>query len=300
MRIFEVQKYRKNLLQFVLSPPPLCRRRKTEIEMKEQKHLLSYVRRAVDDYHMIEEGDKIAIGVSGGKDSLTLLAALAGLRAFYPQKFELTAVTEDMGFPGSDFSGIASFCETLGIPYHVAPTDIAKIIFDIRKEPNPCSLCAKMRRGALHATAKALGCNKVALGHHFDDAVETFMLNLFFEGRIGCFSPVTYLSRADLTLIRPLLYLPEKAVISYAAAAKLPVTKSLCPADGNTQRESMKLLLRELDRQNKGLKYRIFGAMQRGEIDGFRAISKMTGIKAYADEMPMDDLTTSTEIPNEN
>ena len=252
--------------------------------MKEQKHLLSYVRRAVDDYGMIEEGDRIAVGVSGGKDSLTLLAALAGLKRFYPKKFELVAITEDMGFEGSDWSAVAEFCERLGVEYKIEKTDIAKIVFDIRKESSPCSLCAKMRRGALNGSAKKFGCNKVALGHHYDDVVETFMLNLFFEGRIGCFRPVTYLSRMDVTVIRPMIYMPEKDVRAYAAAAELPVTKSLCPADGNTQREEMKQLLQELDKTNKGLKYRVFGAIQRGEIDGWKNIGAPDGVKAYSED----------------
>lgn len=252
--------------------------------MKEQKHLLSYVRRAVDDYNMIEEGDRIAVGISGGKDSLTLLAALAGLKRFYPKKFELVAITEDMGFEGSDYSAIAEFCKSLDVKYHIEKTDIAKIVFDIRKESSPCSLCAKMRRGALNGSAKKFGCNKVALGHHYDDAVETFMLNLFFEGRIGCFRPVTYLSRMDVTVIRPMIYMPEKDVRAYASVTSLPVTKSLCPADGNTQREEMKELLQALDKTNKGLKYRIFGAIQRGEIDGWKNIGAPDGVKAYAEE----------------
>ena len=252
--------------------------------MKEQKHLLSYVRRAVDDYNMIEEGDRIAVGVSGGKDSLTLLAALAGLRIFYPKKFELIAITEDMGFEGSDWSAVSEFCRKLDVEYHIERTDIAKIVFDIRKESSPCSLCAKMRRGALNGSAKKFGCNKVALGHHYDDVVETFMLNLFFEGRIGCFRPVTYLTRMDVTVIRPMIYMPEKVVRAYATAAGLPVTKSLCPADGNTQREEMKNLLQEMDRQNKGLKYRVFGAIQRGEIDGWKNIGAPDGVKAYSEE----------------
>lgn len=258
--------------------------------MKEQKHLLSYVRRAVDDYEMINDGDRIAVGVSGGKDSLTLLAAMAGLRLFYPQKFELVAITEDMGFEGSDFSPVAEFCSSLDVPYFVEKTDIARVIFDIRKESNPCSLCAKMRRGALHGDAKKHGCNKVALGHHFDDAVETFMLNLFFEGRIGCFSPVTYLSRADLTMIRPMIYMPEKEVRAYSSKVELPVVKSSCPADGNTKREEMKRLLHDFERSHPGLKYRIFGAIQRGEIDGFKQTGRLEGVKAYSDydEEPSD------------
>lgn len=238
--------------------------------MDHKKHILSYTRRAVDDYQMIRPGDKIAVGVSAGKDSLALLCAMAALKRFYPTPFELVAITVDMGFEGgSDFSPIAKLCEELEVPYKVVPSEIAKIIFDIRKEPNPCSLCAKLRRGALHNAAKAEGCTSVALGHHFDDAVETFMLNLFYEGRIGCFQPVTYLSRVGLYVIRPLLYAPEKEVAAFAKEADLPVIPSSCPADENTQRESMKQLLAQLERSNKGLRHRIFGAMQRGEIDGF-------------------------------
>ena len=252
--------------------------------MKELKRILSYTRRALDDYEMIADGDKIAVGVSAGKDSLTLLYALAEIRRFYPKKFELIAITVDMGFPNTDLSGIEKLCEELNVEYHVVPTQIYEIIFEERKEKNPCSLCAKMRRGVLYNSAKELGCNKVALGHHFDDAIETFMLNLFFEGRIGCFSPVTYLSRIDLHMIRPLLYAPEKDVRYFANKAELPVVKSSCPADGNTQREEMKNLLRELDIKHKGLRYRIFGAIQRGEIDGFRPSSDMSGIKDYMND----------------
>ena len=250
--------------------------------MKELKRILSYTRRAVDDYEMIEDGDKIAVGVSAGKDSLALL--YAEMRRFYPKKYELIAITVDMGFPNTSFDGIKALCEKLDVKYHIVPTQIYQIIFEERKEKSPCSLCAKMRRGVLYNTAKELGCNKVALGHHFDDAIETFMLNLFFEGRIGCFSPVTYLSRIDLTMIRPLLYASEKSVRQFSEKAELPVVKSTCPADGNTEREEMKTLLRELDIKHKGLRYRIFGAMQRGEIDGFKAASTMNGIKEYDEE----------------
>ena len=252
--------------------------------MENIKRVLSYVRRGVDDYEMIEEGDKIAVGVSAGKDSLTLLCAMAELRRFYPKKFELCAITVDMGFEGTDFSPIKELCEQLNVEYHIVPTQISKVIFDVRKEKNPCSLCAKMRRGALYGYAREIGFNKVALGHHFDDVVETFMLNLFFEGRLGCFQPVTYLSNTQITLIRPMLYMPEKDVRYFAAKAELPVVKSSCPADGNTEREEMKQLLASLERQNKGLRYRIFGAIQRGEIDGFKQIGKMQGIKAYEQE----------------
>ena len=257
--------------------------------MEHIKRILSYTRRALDDYGMLSPGDRVAVGVSAGKDSLTLLCAMAELRRFYPVPFELVAITIDMGFEGMDFDPIRRLCEELNVPYHVIPTEISKIIFDVRKEKNPCSLCAKMRRGALHNAAKELGCNVVALGHHFDDAVETFMLNLFFEGRIGCFSPVTYLSRVGLKMIRPMLYMPEKDVRYFASKASLPVVKSTCPADGNTQREEIKKLLGELDRKHDGLRYRIFGAMQRGEIDGFRMASNMQGIKTYQNDSSAED-----------
>ncbi len=249
--------------------------------MDYRKHLLSYARRAVDDYGMIRAGDRIAVGVSAGKDSLALLHAMAGLRRFYPQPFELMAITVDMGFSAIEqnrgremdpdpYAGIRALCERLEVPCHVVPSEIAKIIFDVRREPNPCSLCAKLRRGALNTAAKELGCTTVALGHHFDDAVETFMLNLFYEGRIGCFQPVTYLSRVDLRVIRPLLYTPEKEIRAFAAAEGLPVVPSACPADENTEREAMKQLLRTLERENHGLRHRIFGAMQRAGVDGFK------------------------------
>ena len=252
--------------------------------MEHIKRVLSYTRRAIDDYEMIKPNDRIAVGVSAGKDSLTLLCALSELRRFYPIPFELCAITVDMGFEGMDLSAVEALCKDLDVEYHIIPTQISKIIFEERKEASPCSLCAKMRRGAIHTSAKELGCNKVALGHHFDDTVETFMLNLFFEGRIGCFSPVTYLSRTDITLIRPMIYLPEKDVRYYANATELPVVKSTCPADGNTQREEMKKLLAELDRKHKGLRYRIFGAIQRGEVDGFKETGRLKGIEAYSVE----------------
>ena len=237
--------------------------------MNAMKRMLSFVRRAVDDYAMIEDGDRIAVGVSGGKDSLALVATLAEMRLFYPKKYELFAVTVDMGFEGADYSEIEEFCRRHGVKYKLVKTDIAKIIFDVRRESNPCSLCAKMRRGSLHAAAVELGCNKVSLGHHFDDAVETFMMNLFFEGRLGCFSPVTYLSNRDITLIRPMIYTTEKDVRYFAGRTGLPVAESLCPEDKATERENMKKLLSELERGNKGIRHRIFNAMCKGNIDGF-------------------------------
>lgn len=250
--------------------------------MNEMKRLLSFVRRAVDDYNMIEDGDRIAVGVSGGKDSLTLLEVLSEMRRFYPKKYEVFAVTVDMGFEGQDYSEIEEYCRRLGVKYKIVKTEIAKIIFNVRRESNPCSLCARMRRGSLHAAAQELGCNKVALGHHYDDAIETFMLNLFFEGRLGCFSPVTYLSNRKITLIRPLLYAQEKDLLYFTRRRTLPISKSLCPEDHATERENMKKLLAELEKNNKGLRHRIFTAMCTGEIDGFKKLGK------YPDAGPID------------
>ena len=243
--------------------------------MKELQRILSFARRALADYDMIRAGDKIAVGISGGKDSMTLLAAMAALRRFYPVPYELCAVSIDMGFSGMDFSPVAEYCAKLDVEYRVVKTDIAQVIFDIRKEKNPCSLCSKMRRGALHAAAKEMGATRVALGHHFDDAVDTFMLNLFFEGRIGCFSPVSYLSRADLYLIRPLIYAQEKDIRYFVGHSDIPVVTSVCPADHNTERERMKQLLTNLEKEYDGLRHRIFGAMCRGQIDGYMPTGSM-------------------------
>ena len=226
------------------------------------QHLMGLVRRCVDDYQMIEAGDRIAVGVSGGKDSLALLALMAGLKSYYPKPFTLEAITVDMGL-GMDFSPVESYCQSLDIPYHCVKTQIGPIIFDIRKEKNPCSMCAKMRRGALHDALKERGFNKVALGHHYDDAVETFLLSLFYEGRISCFQPVTWLSRTELTQIRPMLYVGEKAVQSFAARMELPVVENRCPADKSTKRQEVKDLLATLQKQYPDLKTKIFGAMQR-------------------------------------
>lgn len=231
--------------------------------------MLSYVRRAVDQYHMIEEGDVIAVGVSGGKDSLALLSALAGLRRFYPKKFEVKAITLEMGYEEMDFTPVAKLCEELQVEYITEQTEIKTVVFDIRKEENPCSLCANMRRGALNSTAKAHGCNKVALGHHFDDVVETVLMSLLYEGRFGCFLPVTHLDRAEITVIRPMLYVPESYIRSLAKRLELPIVHNPCPADGSTKREEIKQLLRTLEQTNHGVRQRIFGAIQRYPLKGW-------------------------------
>lgn len=233
------------------------------------QQLLSYTRRAVDDYQMIQEGDKIAIGVSGGKDSLTMLHALRGLQRFYPNKFEITAVTVDLGFHNFDTEAIGKLCETLEIPYDVVYTDVAKIIFEERKETNPCSLCAKMRKGALNEFVKANGCNKVAYAHHKDDVIETMLMSLLFEGRFHTFSPKTYLDRMDLTVIRPMMYVTEADVIGFWHKYELPVAKSPCPVDGHTKREYAKNLVKQLNREHPGCKERLFTAIVNGDISGW-------------------------------
>jgi tRNA(Ile)-lysidine synthase TilS/MesJ len=238
-------------------------------EFNNIERILSHTRKAVEEYSMIEAGDKIAVGVSGGKDSLALLCALAKLKRVLGLEYEVIAITIDMGLPDMDFSKIATLCQDLEIEYHIIKTQIYEIIFNVREEKSPCSLCSRMRRGALHDACKELGCNKLALGHHYDDVVETFMLNLFFEGRIGAFRPVTYLSRKDLTMIRPLIYAPEKEIKSFAKGAALPIVETKCPADGNTERAKMKDYLAIFEKEHHGLYHRILGAIQRGEIDGF-------------------------------
>lgn len=225
--------------------------------------ILSYVRRAAEDFNMISEGDKILIGLSGGKDSLTLMCALGRLRHFYPKRFEICAALFDMGFPGADYTGLKAICDREEIPFIIKKSSAADIIFNLRREKNPCSLCARLRRGAINNIAAENGFNKVALAHHRDDAVETFFLNLFYEGRIGCFSPVSYLNRKKITIIRPLIYLSEEKISSFATGAGLETVKNPCPVDGRTKRQYIKGLLNELDGANRGLKKRLFTAISR-------------------------------------
>jgi tRNA(Ile)-lysidine synthase TilS/MesJ len=227
------------------------------------QHMLSLFRSCVDDYDMIQAGDRIAVGVSGGKDSLTLLVLLAELKKFYPRPFGLEAFSVDMGLGGMDFSPIAALCADLGVPFHKIDTQIGPVLFEYRKEKNPCSLCAKMRRGALGKAITEAGIRKIALGHHRDDAVETFLMSLIWEGRISCFEPVTYLDRTGVTQIRPMLYIPEQAVIHFAEKYALPVVRNTCPADKHTKREEVKELVYELNGRYPGLKDQVFGAMQR-------------------------------------
>ena len=229
----------------------------------------SLVRKGVDEYNMIEEGDRIAVGVSGGKDSLLLLCALKHLQQYYPKRFELRSITVELGFEGMDFTPVAELCRRIGVPYTRIPTDIREVVFDLRQEENPCALCAKMRRGALNTAMKELGCNKLALGHHRDDAVETFLMSLLFEGRLSCFKPVTYMSRSNVTQIRPLLYLGEGSCANLAEELHLPVVVSTCPLDQTSHRKEIKDLLATLSAQYPDMKSKVFGAMQRLPLDGW-------------------------------
>ena len=229
------------------------------------------MRSACQQYEMIKEGDRIAVGVSGGKDSMALLAAMANLRIFYPEKFELVAITLDPRFGGedADYSEIEELCKKLNVEYIIKRTQLAEVIFDIRKESNPCSLCARMRRGALHDAAKAAGCNKIALGHHLDDVAETFIMNLFNGGTLDCFMPVTYLSRKDIYMIRPMIFARESDCARVARKENLPVVKSKCPADGTTERQEVKEFLSSLEKKYGNVREKILGAMQRKEINGY-------------------------------
>lgn len=236
---------------------------------KELNALTGYVRRCVDDYNMISEGDRIAVGVSGGKDSLALLCALNHLRGYYPKAFALEAITIDLGFEGMDYSPIAELCHRLNVPYTLIKTDIKEVVFDVRQEENPCSLCSKMRRGALNDAMKPHACNKLALGHHFDDAVETFLMSLLFEGRISCFKPMTWMSRAGVWQIRPLLYASEERISSVAERLALPIVENPCPQDKASKRHEIKGLIRELSSQHQDMKSKIFGSMQRLPLEGW-------------------------------
>ena len=233
------------------------------------QQVMSYVRRAVDDYQMIANGDRIAVGISGGKDSLTLLYALHGLKRFYPMHFEICAVTVDLGFHNLRLDKIKKLCQDLKLEYKIVETDIAQVIFEQRREENPCSLCAKMRKGALNQAIKDAGCNKVAYAHHKDDVVETMLMSLIFEERFHTFSPVTYLDRMQLTVIRPLMYMNEADVIGFVHKYDVPVVKSPCPADGHTKREYVKTLLRQLNLENPGVKERMFTAIRNGGMKGW-------------------------------
>ena len=237
------------------------------------QQLYSYVRQAIDDYQMIADGDRIAVGISGGKDSLTLLYALSGLRRFYPKKFELAALTVDLGFDHYDLSEIRQLCKTLDVEYHVIKTKIGEIVFEERKERSPCALCAKMRKGALNDYARQIGCYKVAYAHHMDDIIETMFLSMFYEGQFYSFAPVTHLDRSGITVIRPLMYVPEVDVIGFKNHYNLPVVKNPCTFDGKTKRQYAKDLLQQLNKDHPGVKNRLFTAIINGNIPDWRQLS---------------------------
>ena len=232
--------------------------------------VMSQVRRALDDYHMITDNDRIAVGISGGKDSLTLLLALHGLMRFYPKPFTLHAVTVDLGFDNLDLDKIQELCNKIEIPYTIVKTQIAEIVFEGHREENPCSLCAKLRKGAFNNAIKKEGCNKIAYAHHRDDMIATMFLSLLYEGRFQALEPVTYLEKSGLTLIRPLLYMRESDVVGFKNKAALPVVKSPCPADGKTRRKYVEELLRRIDRETPGAKNRIFTAIENGWLDNWK------------------------------
>lgn len=229
------------------------------------KLILSKMRRAIQDFGMIKAGDRIAVGLSGGKDSLTLLTGLRRLQDFFPESFELCAVTLTMGIGEFDAGPLVDFCSSINVPYNIVDTQIGRIIFEARKEKNPCSLCANMRRGALNNSALELGCNKVALGHNKNDAIETLLLSMFFEGRVNTFSPVTYLDRKQLSVIRPLVYLDEKEIIGHARKHTLPVVPSPCPACGHTRRQYVKELIRSIQKEVPDIKDRLLGCITNTE-----------------------------------
>lgn len=234
------------------------------------KKVTSLIRRAIDNYNMIDQGEKIAVGVSGGKDSLVLLRALHDLSRYHPRNFTVCGISLDMGF-GADYQPVSQMCEDLGIEYIIKKTNIKEIVFDIRQEKNPCSLCSKMRRAALNDAALEAGCRKIALGHHNDDVLETFFLSLLYEGRINCFSPVTHLDRMDVYQIRPMIYVRERDIRGVAKNHNLPIVHNPCAADGVTKRQYMKELIARLEKENyPGIRKRLFTAVENSEIPGWK------------------------------
>lgn len=231
--------------------------------------ILSYLRKAIEDYHMIKKGDKIAVGLSGGKDSITLLMGLKALQRFYPEHFELIAISINPGFEFFNISFLENICKNLDIPFFCENSDIKEIVFDIRKEKNPCSLCANLRRGILNSVAIRENCNKIALGHNEDDVLETFLLNLFYGGTISTFAPASYMDRSDITLIRPLIYTPEKEIRHFIKKEKIEVMPKSCPMDGVSKREDMKQMIKNLQFDIPHVRANLYGAIKRSHINGW-------------------------------
>lgn len=244
------------------------------IYFMQQQKLLSLIRQAIEDYNMIEEGDKIAVGVSGGKDSLALLHAMKILNRFYPKNFELYAITCNVGFEGMDFTGVRKFCESINVPYEQVDTEIAKIVFEDNKDERPCSLCAKLRKGAMYKRLGELGINKIAYAHNKDDFIETALMSLIYEGRFYAFPPVTYLPEAGVTVIRPMMYVPEKGVANFVINQGIKVVKNTCPVDGSTKREYAKQLMEQINRDNPGTKDRIMHAVVNGRFEDWPEVHR--------------------------
>ena len=236
--------------------------------------ILSSLRKAIQDYNMIEDNDKIAVGLSGGKDSITLLMALKNLQIFFPKKFEIIAVSINSGFEFFDKKFLENICVNLNIPFFIENSNAKEIVFEIRKEKNPCSLCANLRRGILNSIAIREKCNKIALGHNMDDMLETFMLNLLYTGNISTFAPVTYMDRSKITLIRPLIYTPEKDIKSFVKRNNIQLMPKCCPMDGFSKREDMKNLIKNLRTDIPRVKENLFGAITRSDIKGWKTQQK--------------------------
>lgn len=234
--------------------------------------ILGYMRKAIDEYNMIEDGDKIAVALSGGKDSFTLLLGLKNLQRFYPKKFDIIGVTINPGFEFFDSSLIKDFCDKLDVPFFEECSHAQEIVFEIRKEKNPCSLCANLRRGALNTVAKREGCNKIALGHNEEDVLETFLLNLFYAGSIGTFSPKSYMNKSEITLIRPLIYAPEKYIQNFVKRNNIEVMQKACPMDGNSKREDMKKLIQSFYKDLPHIRSNLYGAIKRAGLDGWKNV----------------------------
>lgn len=231
------------------------------------QHILSKMRKAIEDYNMIDEGDKIAVCLSGGKDSITMLNGLKALQRFYPKHFDLIAITVNPGFENFNKDILQKNCDEIGVPLFIEDTQIKEIVFDVRKEKNPCSLCANLRRGIINSIAVREGCNKIALGHNEDDVLETFLLNLFYTGSIGTFSPVSYMDRTGITLIRPLIYTPEKETKRFINKNNLTVMPKVCPMDGTSKREDMKQMIFSLQKNIPMIRANLFGAIKRNLPD---------------------------------
>ena len=232
--------------------------------------ILGYMRKAIDNYNMIEEGDKIAVALSGGKDSVTMLMGLKNLQRFYPKKFDIIAVTINPDFEGFDTNLLKNICKNIDVPLVIEDGHMKEIVFDIRQEKNPCSLCANIRRGMLNSIALREGCNKIAVGHNEDDVLETFIMNLFYAGSINTFAPISYMDRSKMTLIRPLIYAPEKYIRNFVKRNNIIIMPKACPMDGVSKREDIKTLLKNLQKDIPNIRANLYGAIKRGKVNGFK------------------------------